>query len=393
MNLKLRFFLAILFILNYCKVLGQRYLQTFDVQAPGIVNFLNIDGNATAYYELYLTNFSTDTLKLKKLTILNIDDCSVQCIIQNQDLQQRFSRIGTIEQDTGVWLAPGISSVIYIEFSLPGKPITTITHLITFEVAGKENLGALNKQTATTTCISNTKLILSNPLAGGPWTAVYDPSWNRGHRKVIYTLNGNTRIPGRYAIDFIKMDNNGNYANGSENIVNNWLGYSVDVFAVADGIVSSTRDDFLESRTLSEQPEYTADMATGNYLSIKIGDNQFAFYEHLKPKSIKVKIGQKVKKGELIASLGYTGQTTGPHLHFHVADQDSPLGAEGIPFEFETFEILGSYSDFATFGKSLWTGFKDSKKKIRNKERPSSNSVIMFSEAIPWTRKLKNKKK
>lgn len=71
----------------------------------------------------------------------------------------------------------------------------------------------------------------------------------------------------------------------------------------------------------------------------------------MKPKSIKVKTGQKVKKGDAIASLGFTGQTTGPHLHFHEADADSPLGAEGIPFVFEQFEILGSYADFGILAK------------------------------------------
>jgi murein DD-endopeptidase MepM/ murein hydrolase activator NlpD len=129
---------------------------------------------------------------------------------------------------------------------------------------------------------------------------------------------------------------------------------------------------------LSKHLKYTADQATGNYISIKIGNNQFAFYEHLKPKSIKVKIGQKVKKGEVIASLGFTGQTTGPHLHFHVADDDSPLGAEGIPFVFEAFEVLGSYKDFGNFGKSLWTPLNDLKQLIRKQEQPSPNSVIKF---------------
>jgi murein DD-endopeptidase len=104
-------------------------------------------------------------------------------------------------------------------------------------------------------------------------------------------------------------------------------------------------------------------------------DNQFAFYEHLKPKSIKVKKGQTVKKGDVIASLGFTGQTTGPHLHFHVADTDSPLGAEGIPFVFETFEMLGAYSDFTQFGKALWTPIN---KSIRYQERPLPNCVIEF---------------
>jgi murein DD-endopeptidase MepM/ murein hydrolase activator NlpD len=43
-----------------------------------------------------------------------------------------------------------------------------------------------------------------------------------------------------------------------------------------------------------------------------------------------------VRRGQPIASLGFTGDSTEPHLHFHVADNSSPLLGEGVPFEFET---------------------------------------------------------
>jgi Peptidase family M23 len=53
---------------------------------------------------------------------------------------------------------------------------------------------------------------------------------------------------------------------------------------------------------------------------LDLGQGKFAFYEHLKSGSVVVRKGQHVKKGQTIAALGYTGQSTGPHLHFHVAD-------------------------------------------------------------------------
>lgn len=370
---------VLLFALYSPIVSGQTYVQTLDVQIPGTLNLVKIDGNLTAYYELHLTNFSTDTFKLNKLSILNSSNSSIQFSSQDKDLQNRYNRIGVEKKDTTLWLTPGCSSVIYVELSLPDETIIEIFHLITFEMVGRESLGQLKIQTATTKCFANDQLILGKPMSGGPFTTVYDPSWERGHRKVIYTINGKARIPGRYAIDLIKMDDDGRYAKGSEDAVKNWFGYGADVLAVADGVVSSIKDDFSESSTLSGHPGYTADEATGNYISIKIGSNQFAFYEHLKPKSIKVKMGQKVKKGDVIASLGFTGQTTGPHLHFHVADADSPLGAEGIPFVFETFEVLGSYSDFGNFGKSRWRLLNNSRQLVRNKERPFPNCVIKFN--------------
>jgi murein DD-endopeptidase MepM/ murein hydrolase activator NlpD len=194
---------------------------------------------------------------------------------------------------------------------------------------------------------------------------------------VIYTVEEKRRIPGRFAIDFIRLNNEGKYANGTDDEIKNWYGYGADVLAVSDGVIASTCDDFSESAALSTHPSYPAEKATGNYVSIDIGNERMVFYEHLKPGSIKVKSGQKVKKGDVIASLGFTGQTTGPHLHFHVADKNSYLGAEGVPFVFESFIILGSYADMSKFGKEVWEPAKNSGQRIRA-ERPVPNAVIKF---------------
>src|SRR5690606_15972852 len=145
----------------------------------------------------------------------------------------------------------------------------------------------------------------------------------------------------------------GLYAREDENLIQNWYGYGVNVLAVSDGVVTSTRDDFLESKTLSEHPAYSPDKASGNYISIDIGNDNFAFYEHLKPNSIKVQVGHRLQQGARIACVGSTGRTTGPQLHFHGASRSSPIAAGGIPFAFESCKVLGICTDFEKFGKEL----------------------------------------
>ncbi|MDG3581195.1 M23 family metallopeptidase [Galbibacter pacificus] len=357
---------------------GQSYRETLDIKLPDTINLIGINGNKIAYYELYLTNFSTDTFTIKEIRITNGRDGSILLSLQKNSLKNNYIRIGTSKKDSDMQLPPGNTAVVYIDLDTQKKQPENIAHQIIFEAIHKNKASQISVHTSPIKCISNNQLVLGAPLKGGYWTTVYEPSWERGHRRVIYTLNGKARIPGRYAIDFIKVDKNGTYATGDENIVANWLGYRADVFAVADGIVSAVGSDFLESPTISDHPRHSADQATGNYISIKIGDSQFAFYEHLRPGSIKVKVGQKIKKGELIASLGFTGQTTGPHLHFHVADTNSPLGAEGIPFVFEKFQFLGAYEDFGKFGKMPWTPIHDLTQSDRKEERPKPNAVIKF---------------
>jgi len=72
-----------------------------------------------------------------------------------------------------------------------------------------------------------------------------------------------------------------------------------------------------------------------------IGGGNYAFYAHLQRGSLKVGLGDRVKTGDVIALLGNTGNTTAPHLHFHVMDGSSPLDANGLPYVFTSFAGRG----------------------------------------------------
>lgn len=362
--------------LIYCFMSVQGYAKHIAIRVPDKLHFVNMNNGFESYYELVLTNSGQDTMRLKKLEVLTAYDSTLLCSFGGIRLLRRYSRISRTEEDSTLLILPRSASVIYMELPLQRQPPNNeIIHRITIATPNGTDTAV---KTMSTLCDFKDPIILGNPLSGGIWTAVYDPFWPKGHRRVIYRKDGLARIPGRYAIDFIQMDIKGNYAKGDENRVSNWLGYGADVLAVADGDVVVLKDDFPESSTLSGNPDYPPEEATGNYICLKISERTFVFYEHLKPYSIKVKTGQKVKKGDIIASLGFTGQTTGPHLHIHVADAKSALGSEGLPFAFEDFELLGHYPHFENFGKRPWLPRSSSKNAVRQNERPSPNAVIQF---------------
>jgi murein DD-endopeptidase len=349
---------------------SQEYRQTLVMRIPYKPGLVIINGKPTVYYEIHLTNFASDSIKCNTLKIFDTIDSTLVASIDKDDLNSKHSRPA---------LPPGTSSVIYLEIILQNdKANVQLAHRLEFEMLPGNGQKLLSVVGGLINLSNKPQIVLGPPLSAGTWAAVYEPSWERGHRRMIYTVDGKARIPGRFAIDFIRLDSQGRYANKDDNLVKNWFGYGMNVLAVADGVVASTRDDFPESATLSGHPKYTAGEATGNYISIDIGNNHIVFYEHLKPGSIKVKPGQQVKKGDIIASIGLTGQTTGPHLHFHVADENSPLGAEGIPFAFESFTVLGSYADFEKFGKEPWVPVRNSHQSTITGERPAPKSVIKF---------------
>jgi len=387
MLIKTGFLINLLFVFAICHSQNSSRDSLILIQPSFEINVsippapVKITGRQQIFYELKVSNFSQKSLAIKKIEVLDAKDSSRLFVFETPEILRRFYKpgVGTEEKDTST-VDPGSFGIVYVELVVSKTPIPAfLYHRITCQVVGANEEEQFFVNGPKTKVVSRSPVKLQAPLKKGPWAAVYEPTWVRGHRRVIYTVDGIARIPGRFAIDFIKLDDSGRFAFKDDNIIKNWYGYNVEVFAVADGVISSTRDDFSESPTLSDQVKYDSRLATGNYISIKISNGQYAFYEHLKPGSILVKPGQRVKKGEVIARVGFTGQSTGPHLHFHLSNRDSPLGAEGLPFVFENFSLLGSYPDFTRFGNARWQRKKSLiNQKIKN-EFPPPNSVINFN--------------
>jgi murein DD-endopeptidase MepM/ murein hydrolase activator NlpD len=98
------------------------------------------------------------------------------------------------------------------------------------------------------------------------------------------------------------------------------------VVAVHDGVPENVPDP------VKRAVEMTLATAAGNYVAIYIGYGRYALYGHLIPSSIKVKKGDFVKRGQVLARLGNSGNSTEPHLHFQIADSPSFLNADGLPY-------------------------------------------------------------
>jgi murein DD-endopeptidase MepM/ murein hydrolase activator NlpD len=153
------------------------------------------------------------------------------------------------------------------------------------------------------------------------------------------------------------------------------------VLAVADAGVSAAVDGRPDAdRSGKAREAISRENAAGNYIALDLGSGRFAFYEHLQQGSIGVKAGDRVKRGQVIARVGSSGSVSaGPHLHFHVADADSPLGAEGMPFVFRRFHLRGAFASIEAFARGDAYLPSDRPVDIADPpERPGPNAVVDF---------------
>lgn len=354
--------------------------QSFDLQVPAVPAPVRIEGAPVLVYELHLSNFSSEPLQLLGVEARDAERGARLAGYEGDALARRFDRLAAVQGSDARTLAPGQRGVLYLELALPdGAPLPRrLDHRIRYVPAGSETTAEVVG--GDTPVAKAAKLMLGPPVSGGPWIAIHHPDWARGHRRVLYTVDGRARIPGRYAIDWVKLDAQGRTAAGDADLVGNAYGYGAEVLAVADATVAAVRDDVAETARVSEHGKQALGDATGNYLALDLGDGRYAFYEHLKPGSVRVAPGQRVRRGEVVAALGFTGDSTGPHLHFHVADRASPLGAEGVAFEFERFRVLGRYPDLSKLGKAPWAPPQAAERLTREHERPAPNTVVEFND-------------
>ena len=88
-------------------------------------------------------------------------------------------------------------------------------------------------------------------------------------------------------------------------------------------------------------------------MMLEIAPNVFAWYAHLRQGSIGVKVGDAVKAGSLIAKLGNSGPSEGPHLHFGLLNKPDPVAGRSLPFVFDSFTLVGAVDLDASNGDQL----------------------------------------
>ncbi len=144
----------------------------------------------------------------------------------------------------------------------------------------------------------------------------------------------------RYAYDFIILDKSGKSFNGEETSPGSFYCYGKDILAPADGIVVEVGDGNPDSKiTVDRKATCASSDIRGNYVLTQHGKGEYSLLAHLKPDSIKVSVSQHVSRGEKIAQCGNSGNSSEPHLHFHIQAGLSFYSSPGLPIEFNGLTV------------------------------------------------------
>jgi murein DD-endopeptidase len=255
------------------------------------------DGLHRLLYELHVENRGDVTVTLSSLEIRT--DTGRSAITLDGDRLVR-ALDAPADRKAPLAIAAGQRRVAYVDVG-ETRPPRVVRHVLR-----TTSPAPVAEDTFSVTVDPTPPVVLGAPLAGGPWAAVHHPDWERGHRRVFYTVDGVTRLPGRYTIDFVKLDDMGRTASGDADLVAQSLGYGADALAVSDATVAAIRDDMPEVARVTARVKNRREDAAGNHVSLDLGGGRFAVYEHLKPGSIRVRPGQRVRRGEVIGQLGFT---------------------------------------------------------------------------------------
>lgn len=179
-----------------------------------------------------------------------------------------------------------------------------------------------------------------DPPVAGSWWALNSPATR--------TPSHGTRTNGQaYAIDVL--------INSEERPASGWWpvtrrseefpAFGEPLLAVADATVVTCVDHRRDSRSRTSYPGLAyffvegtfrslggCGQIMGNHVILDLGGGTYALYAHVQRGSLRVRAGDRVRVGQVLAGCGNSGNTTEPHLHFQLMDRADPELAQGVPF-------------------------------------------------------------
>jgi len=139
------------------------------------------------------------------------------------------------------------------------------------------------------------------------------------------------------AFDLIITDNNGKSYKTDGQTNEDYYAYGKNIIAPCNGEIVLVVDGIKENKPGELNPIYVP----GNTVILKTSNNEYLFFAHFKQHSIKVKQGDEVKQGQLLGRCGNSGNSSEPHIHFHIQNVEDMNIATGVKCYFDKINVNG----------------------------------------------------
>ena len=343
-------------------------------------------------YELLVMNVSSSTMTLDRLEMLDAskDDAgtstksadTIVATLQGADLEATIRAFPTgSTRSVGPFQLTRI--FLDVKFAKDATLPKALTHRFQVTFAPATGTPPLNSATIVSgrTDVTNAPaVVIGPPLEGPRWVdAVGCCSPPSAHRTATMPINGKFVAFERFAIDFAQLNPENKLYTGPRDKLSSYAYVGARVLAVADGTVVNLQDGRPEETPPNYPQGYDLLQLLGNFVIVDIGHSHFAFYAHFQPNTLKVHKGDKVRRGQVLALLGNSGNSDAPHLHFAIEDGPLPFVSNGVPFVFSSFTTTGavtnSFDDIAA-GAAAQIG--PARAGPHHNELPLNDDVITF---------------
>lgn len=170
---------------------------------------------------------------------------------------------------------------------------------------------------------------LSLPFKG-EWTVF----WGGDTKELNYHVDHAAQ---KHAFDMIILDETGRSFKTNGRTNEDYYAFDQELIAPCDAEVVLVVDGIKDNTPGEMNPTY----APGNTVVLKTTNKEYLFFAHFKQHSISVKQGQKIKQGEPLGLCGNSGNSSEPHLHFHIQNDEDVNKAIGAKCYFEKLIVNG----------------------------------------------------
>lgn len=164
----------------------------------------------------------------------------------------------------------------------------------------------------------------------GEWTVI----WGGDTKELNYHVESPAQ---KNAFDIVIKDAKENSFKTDGKINEDYYAFGKEIIAPCDGEIVLVVDGVKDNKPGELNPIYVP----GNTIILKTADNEYLFFAHFKQHSIKVIEGQKVKQGQVLGLCGNSGNSSEPHLHFHIQNVEDMNIATGVKCYFDKIIVNG----------------------------------------------------